>query len=310
MNNQVAIGIDIGGSHITSAAVDIQNLVIIPETLFSVQVDNKAKKDVIIEKWSEAINKTIKSVSLRSSTKIGFAIPGPFNYIEGIALFTGENNKFEDLYQVSIPQELSKKIITINNDFRFLNDATAFGVGVAAMGKAKHCKRVIAVTLGTGFGSAFIEAGMPLVNHPDVPKDGCLWDKKFKDGIGDDYFSTRWCIARYEALSLKKVNGVKDIAEANTPEAKQVFEEFGTNMANFMMPFLEAYRPEIIVMGGNISNAGHLFIPKLKESIEGHTGLPINIEVSILMEHAAIIGSAKLFNPIFWNHIKEDLPSI
>lgn len=66
-----------------------------------------------------------------------------------------------------------------------------------------------------------------------------------------------------------------------------------------MKPFLEAYRPEIIAMGGNISNAGHLFIPKFRESIEAYTGSPISIEVSILIEDAAIIGSAKLFNPIF-----------
>lgn len=310
MNDKIAIGIDIGGSHITSAAVDIENLVIIPKTMFSVGVNNKDKKDIILEKWSEAINQTIRSISFKASTNVGFAIPGPFNYKKGIALFTGENNKFEDLYQVSIPKALSKKLITQSNNFRFLNDATSFAVGVSAMGKAKNCNRVIAVTLGTGFGSAFIENGMPLVNHPNVPKDGCLWDKKFKDGIGDDYFSTRWCIARYHALTDIIVKGVKDIAAANTPEAKQVFEEFGGNMGQFMMPFIETYRPEIIVMGGNISNAGHLFIPTLKNVIETHTSLPINIEISTLMENAAIIGSAKLFDPTFWNHIKEDLPSI
>ncbi|WP_341217101.1 ROK family protein [uncultured Wocania sp.] len=310
MNTQIAIGVDIGGSHITSAVVDIESLVIIPETLFTVAVDNKANKEVILKKWSEAINKSITSVSLNARANIGFAIPGPFNYKEGIALFTGENNKFENLYQVSIPQELSKALISATNNFRFLNDATSFGVGVAAMGKAKNCKKIIAVTLGTGFGSAFIEDGMPLVDHPKVPKDGCLWDKKFKDGIGDDYFSTRWCVSRYEALTSIKVNGVKEIAEANTADSKAVFEEFGTNMANFMIPFLKTYEPELIIMGGNISNAGHLFIPTLKKIITEATGLNIGIEISSLMEDAAIIGSAKLFNPTFWNHIKENLPNI
>ena len=108
MNNQIAIGVDVGGSHITSAAVDLKNLVIIPETTFSVKVDNKAEKDIILKKWSEAINKTILNASLKQHIDIGFAIPGPFNYKKGIALFEGDNDKYENLYSVSIPDALSK----------------------------------------------------------------------------------------------------------------------------------------------------------------------------------------------------------
>ncbi len=309
MSNQIAIGVDIGGSHVTSAAVDLKNLVIIPETTFSVKLDNKAQKDVILKKWSEAINKTIVSASLKQSVNIGFAIPGPFNYKQGIALFEGENDKYENLFGVSVPKALPKYLISEKTNFRFLNDATSFAVGASAQGKAKHCNKIIALTLGTGFGSAFIKDGIPLVSHPEVPKDGCLWDKPFKDGIGDDYFSTRWCIKRYYEISSKSVQGVKAIAEANNIDSKQVFEEFGANMGQFMLPFLQKYQPELIVMGGNISNAGHLFIPVLKQAIV-NAGLDIDIEVSTLMEDAAIIGSAKLFNPDFWNNIQDDLPNL
>ncbi|MDP4851541.1 MAG: ROK family protein, partial [Saprospiraceae bacterium] len=148
MNNQIAIGVDIGGSHITSAAVDLKNLVIIPETTFSMKVDNKAEKDIILKKWSEAINKTILSAPLKQHTDIGFAIPGPFNYKNGIALFEGDNDKYESLHNVSIPEELSKYLISEKTNFRFLNDATSFAVGVSAQGKAKNCAKIIAVTLG------------------------------------------------------------------------------------------------------------------------------------------------------------------
>ncbi|MDA0326706.1 MAG: hypothetical protein O3C47_05955 [Bacteroidetes bacterium] len=64
MNKKIAIGIDIGGSHITSAAVDIEALQIVPNTLFSVKVNNKATKDDILKNWSESINKTIQSIPL------------------------------------------------------------------------------------------------------------------------------------------------------------------------------------------------------------------------------------------------------
>ena len=307
MSNQIVIGVDIGGSHITSAAVDLKNLVIVPGTTFSVKVDNKAKKGAILKKWGEALNKTIVSASLEQSANIGFAIPGPFNYKDGIALFEGVNDKFENLYNVSITEELSKYLISDKTNFRFLNDATSFAVGAATQGNAKNCAKIIALTLGTGFGSSFIQNGIPLINHHDVPKDGCLWDKPFKDGNGDDYFSTRWCIKRYYEISSKNVKGVKEIAEADTTSSKLVFEEFGSNMGHFMVPFLQKYQPELIVMGGNVSNAGNLFIPSLKQVI-AEAGLNIGIETSFLMEDAAIMGSAKLFNPTFWNKLQDDLP--
>ncbi|MDO5978242.1 ROK family protein [Flavivirga spongiicola] len=307
MSNQIAIGVDVGGSHITSAAVDLKKLTIISETTFSVKVDNKAEKDIILRKWSDAINKTIVSASLMQSTNIGFAIPGPFNYKDGIALFKGENDKYENLYNVSISEELSKYLVSEETNFRFLNDATSFAVGVSAQGKAKNCNKIIAVTLGTGFGSAFIKEGIPLVNHPEVPKEGCLWDKPFKSGVGDDYFSTRWCIKRYDEISSKSVNGVKEIAKANTDNSRLLFEEFGHNMGHFMIPFIQKYEPQLIVVGGNISKASNLFIPTLNQVVKA-AGLDVRIEISTLMEDAAIIGSAKLFNVEFWNKIKNDLP--
>ena len=309
MNDQIAIGVDIGGSHITSAAVNLETLEILPGTTYSVKVDNKAQKEAVLKQWSEAINKTIAMASLGAFAPIGFAIPGPFNYKDGIALFEGGNDKYENLFNVSIPDELPKYLEAKNVSFRFLNDATSFAVGVSTQGQAKQHERIIAVTLGTGFGSAFIEHGVPLVHRSDVPKDGCLWDKPYKDGIADDYFSTRWCVQRYQELSSNQVPGVKEIAEANTLQSQQLFMEFGTHMAQFMLPYFQEYQPGLLVMGGNISKAAPLFVPSLKEVLS-QADADIDIEISPLMEDAAIIGSAKLFLPPFWEKVQLDLPNL
>ncbi|WP_242206402.1 ROK family protein [Aestuariivivens insulae] len=308
MSKNIAIGVDIGGSHITSAAVDINTLEIISGTTHSVKVNNKAAKEDILENWSQAINKTIADVSKTTDINIGFAMPGPFHYKTGLAMFEG-NDKYENLYNVSIPDELAKYINAGSVNMRFINDATAFGVGVSAMGKAKNYSKTIAVTLGTGFGSAFIKDGVPQVNADDVPEGGCLWDKPYKDGIGDDYFSTRWCIKRYYEIASKQVHGVKEIAEANDADSKQVFTGFGSNMAEFMIPFLQKFKPELIILGGNVSLAYEFFLPVLKQKIK-EAGLLVDYEISKLMEDAAIIGSAKLFDPHFWGHVKNDLPNL
>ena len=308
MNQKIAIGVDIGGSHITSAAIDLNRLKIIKGTTFSSKVDNKAEKDMILENWSKAINQTIANIPNLTEVKVGFAMPGPFHYKTGLAMFTG-NDKYENLYNVSIPNELNRFIKAEKVDFRFLNDATAFGVGASSMGEAKTYSRVIAVTLGTGFGSAFIKDGIPQVNTNDVPEGGCLWDKPYKDGIGDDYFSTRWCIRRYKELSSKQVSGVKEIAEANDRDSETVFIEFGTNMAEFMIPFMKKYRPDLIILGGNVSRASDFFLPTLRDKIK-NAGFNTAFEISSLMEDAAIIGGAKLFLPNFWNQVKDDLPNL
>ena len=187
MKNKLAIGVDVGGSHIVCAVVDLKNLEIVKGTTHSVKVDNKIGKDGILENWGKALNQTIKSSSIKEVVKIGFAMPGPFHYKTGLAMFVG-NDKYESLYNVSIPDELAKYINGSDLDFRFLNDASAFGVGVSSIGRAKNYSKVIAITLGTGFGSAFIKDGIPQVTTDDVPKGGCMWDRPYKEGIGDDYF--------------------------------------------------------------------------------------------------------------------------
>lgn len=309
MKEEIAIGVDVGGSHIVSAAVNLKTNEIIPDSTFSVKINNKEPKEIILENWSKAINKSIEKIPDSENAKIGFAIPGPFNYKEGIAMYEGDNDKYENLYNVSIVKELPKFINSKNVELRFLNDATSFGVGVSTQGKAKNCEKIIVITLGTGFGSAFIANGIPQVNTDDVPQGGCLWDKPFKKSIADDYFSTRWCIERYFELTSERVGGVKEVAMANTTESAKVFEEFGSNMAEFMLPFIMDFKPEIIVMGGNVSKANHLFLPAFDDTLKSN-GQVVDFEMSPLMEDAAILGSAKLFDSNFWHKTKDDLPCL
>ena len=308
MNNNIVIGVDVGGSHISSAAVNLNNSEILASSYYSVKVNNKESKENILNSWSSAINASIESIGFNDKVRVGFAMPGPFHYKKGLAKFE-RNDKYESLYNVSIPNELAPLISGNNLEFRFLNDATAFGVGAASKGKAKVFAKVIAITLGTGFGSAFIYNGIPQVNGKNVPKDGCLWDKPYKNGIGDDYFSTRWCVGKYNEISGLNVKGVKKIAEINDDNTRKLFSEFGSNMAEFMHPYLKAYKPDLIILGGNVSHASDFFLPSLKEYLT-KKGLEIDFEISNLMEEAAIIGSAKLFERPFWDKIKIDLPNL
>ena len=97
MEKHTAIGVDIGGSHITCAAVDLERRQLVRETIAERPVDNKGTADEIISRWSEAISETVEKAGKERIKGIGFAMPGPFDYVKGIkALGINEcNEKFK-----------------------------------------------------------------------------------------------------------------------------------------------------------------------------------------------------------------------
>jgi glucokinase len=233
----ITIGVDIGGSHISSAAVNGDNFQIIPGTYFSGAVDSKASKEIIIKKWAEIINQTIEvirqtqTISSKEIIGIAFSMPGPFQYQTGIAMFEG-NDKYEALYNVSVAEELLDYLTTRNVSFRFLNDASCFGVG-GALKQESNAKnnKVIAITLGTGFGAAFLDNKLPITQASNVPHNGCLWDKPFKDTIADNSFSTRWFLNQYENTTGEKLtDGVKEIASIENYSTAKIFDDFANNL--------------------------------------------------------------------------------
>ncbi|MCB0584869.1 MAG: ROK family protein [Phaeodactylibacter sp.] len=306
----ITIGADIGGGHIVSAAVNTHSGKIIESSRAYVKVNNKASKEVILETWAKALNQTIEKIDLNRLAGIGFAMPGPFEYKTGLARFEG-NDKYEALYDVNIREELPAYLRAPDIPLRFINDATAFAVGVSWLGEGRGFHRVIAITLGTGFGSAYIEDGIPVVNREDVAEQGCFWHLPYEDGIADDYFSTRWFVHEYQKLSGKKAPGVKEVAEAarEREDARNLFITFGRNLGEFFIPWLKKFPADSLVIGGNISHAYPLFGPAL-EAVFRENGLDTRVTTSSLMEDAALIGSARLFEQAFWGKVKDSLPGL
>ena len=57
----IVIGVDIGGSHISSAAIHQESHSLIKGTYFCKPIDNKARKDIIFTTWAATIGQTIKA---------------------------------------------------------------------------------------------------------------------------------------------------------------------------------------------------------------------------------------------------------
>jgi glucokinase len=309
MKQSLAIGVDIGGSHISCAAVDLKSFKILNETRTEKAVDNKAEASKIIGDWVQALSDVIKKIPENSLKGIGFGMPGPFDYVKGISYIKGVA-KYEKLYGCNVKNAISDNLkFSDSFPIRFMNDVSTFAVGEALVGKASKAERSMSVTLGTGFGSAFIANRIPIVDGPEVPKLGCVYHLPYGDNIADDYFSTRWFIGRYKKMTGQELSGVKEFAVlAGTDKAVlDLFNEFGTNLGIFLAPWLKRFKAEIVVVGGNISHAYNLFGGIFENSLKKE-GCNCKVALSELKEDAAFIGAAYLLDETFWKDIQHALP--
>ena len=309
IQKDLSIDVDIGGTHITCAAVHIREGRLVDDTLSRASYHHDAALGVILHNWAKALNETIAKADEARLAGIGFAIPGPFEYRNGISRM---QHKFPKLYGIHIPSALHPLLATKEDlPMRFLNDATSFAVGEAWLGEGRGFRKVVVITLGTGFGSAFIEDGVPVVAREDVPKEGCLWHLPFKDSIADDYFSTGWFVREYQKQTGKEVEGVKqlmDIAVADK-RVRDLFMQFGHNLAECLAPWLGSFGAEILIVGGNIAHALPLFEAGFQENLP-KAGISVKIAASRLFEKAALMGSARLLDEAFWEKVSACLPNI
>jgi glucokinase len=309
MGQNIAIGADIGGSHISCAAVDLTSKKVLRETLSQRAVNNQAQATKIISIWASCLAEVLSKVPAGNVKGIGFAMPGPFDYVHGICLIRGVA-KYENLYGFNIADAVVSSLeVPESFEARFINDASSFAVGEAWAGKASEVKRSMSVTLGTGFGSAFIKDKIPVVDGPDVPKLGCVYHLPFNGNIADESFSTRWFLNSYKKLTGKDVSGVKELAELALTDkiAMQLFTEFGDNLGVFLSPWLTKFKAEMLVIGGNISHAYDLF-GKVFEARLVKEKCSCKVESSDLKEDAALLGSAYLFDDNFWKAVQPALP--
>lgn len=305
----ISIGVDIGGTHISCAAVIIQEGRLLADTFSRETYNHEAPAEAILQSWATALNITISKIDESQLAGIGFAIPGPFDYRNGISKM---QHKFKNLFDLHIPSALNP-LLTTEHDLiiRFLNDATSFAIGEAWLGEGRGFEKVVVITLGTGFGAAFIENGIPVVSGEAVPKEGCLWHLPFKEGIADDYFSTRWFVGEYQKQTGERISGVRELMERAERDikAENLFLQFGQNLASCLATPLQKFGAEVLVVGGNIAHALPIFGGEFREGL-GKVGVSVKIAASKLLENAALMGSARLLDNEYWGKASTRLPNI
>jgi glucokinase len=244
--------------------------------------------------WEKSIRRSLQNSAIKKINGIAVCMPGPFDYERGISMIKGQA-KYENFYGLNV-SDLIRERLSLPDDFNvfFENDATCFGKGEVYKEKQNLSKKVMAVTLGTGLGSCFVDKGISVSSGNLVPADGEIWNLPFKNGIAEDYVSLRGLLSKYFNLSKVQLdNGLElyNLAIAGDEKALKAFEELGEDLAEIVIPLFKNFSVEHFIIGGKIANASALFLPAFNEKIK-QADCKISIQISADNENAALLGAA------------------
>lgn len=287
------LGVDIGGSHITTLPLRWAGGGALVPTgpLITTKVDTFQDRATILDAWLSHLQERIDQEAVNPTDTLAIAMPGPFNYETSIAQFT-PGLKLGALNGLNIRATLLRELPQIRQVY-FENDAACFALGAAQKFSAAGYLRLMTITLGTGIGSAFVVKGQLMKTGPSIPPDGEIYQLPFKAGKVDDYFGTRWFTSYAEenfGIVATDLLELIDIADTSTLE--QLFTTYARNLKELLLPVCEKFRPDALVMGGNIAHTYPRFAPAFAP---GLYELNVNIhDVPDQAEYLTALGAGQI----------------
>jgi glucokinase len=279
--------LDIGGTHVAGARVSLASASVDSASRCRVSFPpGAARADLLASIVQAAVTAADGGIA-----GLGVAVPGPFDYEHGISAI---RHKLEPLYGVDLRRELAASLdLPDAGRVRFINDADAFLLGEWWAGAARGHRRAVGVTLGTGLGSAFLQDGRIVDAGPDVPPEGALHLVPFRGGPVEDVISRRGLLARYggERDALLDVEHVAERARRGESRAGMAFREFASALSEHLTPWVAAFSPTCLVVGGAIARAWDLLNPVLEDELAGVGQLELVTQASNL-EDAPLLGAA------------------
>jgi acetyl esterase len=278
--SRAVVALDLGGTHVTAGRVDVERAYV--EESVRIALPQGASRDVLLGRIIGAAQDVAGSAGT-----VGFAVPGPFDYENGVAWL---GHKLEALYGVDLRSPLADALHKPANAVHFVNDADAFALGEWWAGAAKGSRRVVAATLGTGLGSAFLADGKVVDAGPGVPPAGEIYRLSHRGRPVEESVSRDALVEGYGVPGVD-VAEIAVRARNGDERAAASFHDVGTALGEVFAPWLEAFEATCFVVGGSIAAAWDLLGPGLRSSLEGLDRLETIVRASQL-DDAALLGAA------------------
>lgn len=299
--SSLTLGIDIGGTNIKFGVVD-QTYHIIKKWSIPTEVNEGDEHIVnnIIEKSKEIMKEF-------SYNKIGIGTPGLVDSCHGICVNAG-NLPYNN---TPIVAKLEK---AVNVKVALANDATCAMLGEISAGVGRKYKNFIMLTLGTGIGGGICIDGKPYwgknkmageFGHMTIQYNGSLC-RCGRKGCYEQYASVSGLISQCKKAvenypksllaqyASNNISGktVFDAMLAGCDVASDVVNQYAKYIAIGIEDLNMIFAPEVIVIGGAISNQEDILLKPIKENIHDS----INLCMSQLKNDAGIIGAAVIAN--------------
>ena len=278
-----SLGIDIGGTNIAAGVVD-ENYNIVSQSKVKTCSDREyaaVLEDIVLVGKSAVEN---AGMSIKDIQWVGLGCPGTCNLDTGIVEYA--NN----LHWTNVPlRNYVEQALGIPAYIE--NDANAAALGEFFAGAAKGTKNAVIITIGTGLGAGIIIEGKLFsgsnyagaeIGHTVINVDGetCTCGR---NGCFEAYSSvtalvkfTKRYMEQYPDSLMKevaekegKVSGrTAFVAARQGDEAgTKVVELFIKNLACGIINTINVFQPDMLCIGGGISNEGDNLMVPLRERI-------------------------------------------
>ncbi len=287
--NSLTIGVDLGGTRIKAVAIDTEGKIV-----HSLQRPTNDGDDTI---WKQAVGGIIKEFQAtiqKDDFIVGISAPGlPNDDNTAIAFMPGRMQGLENFNWTHFLKQTTFVI----------NDAVAALMGEAKFGVAKNKKNVAMLTLGTGVGGAILIDGKPYQGA--FNKAGHMGHMVIDDEGDCDVTgmpgSLEECLGNYtvEKRSHGKFISTHQLMEAykkGDDDAKNIWLKSVRQLAIGLASVVNILSPEMVILGGGITEAGpDLFVP-LNEYMNQYEWRPggnkTEIVKAVYGEMAGAIGAA------------------
>ena len=312
----IRIGIDVGGTGLKAGAVNEKGVI-----LSKVSCPTRAERpyQAVIQDMAGLARAAAAQAGCdwEKIASVGVGIPGVEDAATGIVPFCTNLG----WHQVPLRGTLSG---LLQKGVRVGNDATVAALAEHVAGAAVGTQNSVLVTLGTGVGGGVILNGRPFVGshgvateigHFIVQMDGILCTCGNR-GCWERYASATALIREGRALAQRQPQGmiarqvegnleaitaktVVDCAKAGDPGASALFAQYAYWVAVGLENLINAYDPEVILLGGGVSAAGDFLLEavraRLPEMVFFKTMPYARVELARLGNDAGIIGAAMLY---------------
>jgi len=275
--NISVIGVDLGGTKVLSGKVFEGEMVSSFKTLIP---QGGSEQEVLL-----SICQTIDRVLDDSISAIGIGVPSVVDVERGIVYDVQNIPSWKEVHLKEFLEEKYDLPVHLNND------ANCFAIGEKYFGAGKEYKNFVGLIVGTGMAAGIIIDGK-LYNGANC-------------GAGEfgmipylDHYYEYYSAGQFFTNVYGMDGGVAyQNAELGDPDVLKMFEEFGTHLGNAIIAILYALDPEVIIMGGSVSQAHRFFEASMLKSIQKFAYRPavenLKIEVSTNPD-IAVLGAAAL----------------